>query len=553
MIGHIHIHLENIASRVQEMLPGGSAPRRFALAVFLANLIAVSAVITAFTLFLSQITPYHMDEVLVHHALACLRAPLNAENVFLEACGRYDLNVWIPLFGSVRLPLRSFEYVGSIASLFYLPLYFIWDHPLSNRVLGMLALGVQAWALHRLFRVSWLLTTGLLLGFFPYAFQHFVDTGQLCLQTTLLLVLGVVVQRWAARLQENRLTAALAYAGTSGLLLALGFLLRLSFVFVTPGALLVLTAYLGFQLWQGSFQGKRLLTSSCVFVICFGIPVELLLTAENSAGLPYYASMSKYSSPLALLLNPWAYYEHLLVLLPFILRPMWSAHVLFNVEPASTFGTWFNYGIGAIFALSFVRAAGRRQQLLACTCYLAGVITFLIVGLSSMSWAMHHVVLSYPFFIVGIAAQWSGYGHRKSRKVSALIWIWFFLSGASLYWHLRQLPPAQEAIVGVIATNRYISQNFATDHVIVVVDWGLYYVQALYGPRSQSVLFVDRPGDFHLAARISSIATRLNRKLLIATSNGDPERLLELKRRHPGLSMTPIKVADGPWHLWIEK
>ena len=147
-------------------------------------------------LLFALIVPYNVDEFMIYQPLFCHYYPFSTLNTFAGQCHQYDLNV---LGTGLILPLRSYDYVGSFPSLYYYPLFLLWRSPVSARWINALFLLTQAAILSRLFRVRiGTVFLGLCL-FFPYFFQHIVDTGPVSFQILTIYLLFLLFRRWAAK------------------------------------------------------------------------------------------------------------------------------------------------------------------------------------------------------------------------------------------------------------------------------------------------------------------------------------------------------------------
>lgn len=143
--------------------------------------------------FSNRIGPYNMDEFCHYHPIISRHYKYNVLNTFRENCRGYDLSF---LNTGLVLPLRAYAYEGSSSSLYYYPLFLIWKDPRSARFLGLLFLLVQSLLLARIFNQRYEYTLLFLLCFFPYFFQHLVDTGPINFTTTSIFLLYWLMIKW---------------------------------------------------------------------------------------------------------------------------------------------------------------------------------------------------------------------------------------------------------------------------------------------------------------------------------------------------------------------
>jgi len=142
-------------------------------------------VILIVSFLLNPHVPNNMDEFSLYHNLACEYYPNNKLNTFRVGCQSYDIK--LP-FTKTYLPLREFGYMGSILSIYLAPFFILFPYQIITRVVGLLFLIPQSYLYAKILKRDWFLIFISLLIFFQYFFQHFVDTGTVSIQITLLLL-----------------------------------------------------------------------------------------------------------------------------------------------------------------------------------------------------------------------------------------------------------------------------------------------------------------------------------------------------------------------------
>ena len=181
------------------------------------------------TILFCKFVPYNMDEFSSYQVIICAHYKNAHLNTFRESCGRSDLNV---LNTGLFLPLREYEYIGSITSLYYYPVFLMWKSPVSARFMGIIFLLIQAIILSKIFKIKIEYIFLGLVAFFPYFFQHIVDTGVVGFQITLTYAAYYFLTRWFEKIN-------LKYILIVSLLLFLGIWAKLTFVFFLPGLSLI--------------------------------------------------------------------------------------------------------------------------------------------------------------------------------------------------------------------------------------------------------------------------------------------------------------------------
>ncbi len=470
----------------------------------------VACLAVAYLFLFARQLPYHMDEFLGFHALACEHYPHNRLNDFRSSCSGYDLAVW----GDTYLPLRSYDYVGSLPGLLYWPLFRLFGTPWSARLLGPLALALQALLVHRLFGVRPLLAYGLLLLCMPYAFAHTVDFGTVVPQATAVFAVTFWTDRWLATRRDDRRISGI-YPILAGATVFLAIWSKISFFFVVPGlALTTLT-----QCWTAARtrrpprQRWRLSGEALAGALAALVPTLLLLAARDREGEPYARWIT--GSELTPFSDPAALGERFLRrFLHFVLNPLRAAHVITRSPDR-----WTSVGV-ALVALAVVlvaagylgplardRAARRRVTALLTAC----LLTVGLVVASQRTWAFHHLVLAAPFALLAGFEILSRLPRSRWRRLGVAA---FLALNVVLHVQVLRLPPTRAWGHLLPAFNAELNREFAADHVIVLVDWGLYYVKSLYGPREQAVLHhwgLKRPAQL---AAVEAVARELDRPLV---------------------------------------
>ena len=229
----------------------------------------------SFPVLLANRLPVDMDEYLAYHQIACEHFPLATEHSFREACnGMYDLNVH-----GHSLPLRAYPYIGFSASLFYLPVYTLFPHPISARLTSLVALGLIAWAIYRMTRLNKYLTTSLVFFSVPLAMQMVSDVGITAKQCVFMLVMP-----WMAALEPKWWLAPIL-----GLMMFFGIEQKPIFVNFLP-AIFLLTVLLLWPRWvrRSNLMRRRTVLYLCLSSLVALIPCLILFTSRIPGGGPSY-------------------------------------------------------------------------------------------------------------------------------------------------------------------------------------------------------------------------------------------------------------------------
>jgi len=521
-------------------------------------------VVVVFTRFV----PYCMDEFLQYNEIIYGHYPNNNLNVFNEAPGLYDLNVYNT---GVVLPLRCYYYMGVVPAIVYYPLFLVWQHPMSARFSGILLLIVQAALLARIvrFRVEYLFL-GLLI-FFPYLFQHLVETGLVGLQIACLLGTYLLLRRW---FDEPTWRRALGMA----VLVFLGIWTKLSFLWYAP-ALTVIAAGFAWDNRRRPFDRRRLVSylrqgAAAVAVLLILLSVLFLATDPgNPERYPYWEQLFGSDHGPSHSVAAFLDLEGLRSLPVFdtLWNPWRAAERVFDPPSEKPRALVYSFVLYAAAPLLWIilivqgwpesRSVVRRSALT----YAGFWLTVLMIFLSKEAWAMHHTVLAYPFLILGFLISLEGIRDgamadgrpRNYRRTMVIVMSVLLVTNGYYFVSLPSLRIDPENHPSRIALNaRLADGRLAGKYIYVVLDWGMYFYQALYGHRDQSVLYVA-PLTPPRARALAELKTRTGRKLLFLYHPRLPGHDLQALRRQFRVvpcDLTGKKGADGDdWLVLIEE
>ncbi|MBV6340888.1 MAG: hypothetical protein SFH39_09030 [Candidatus Magnetobacterium sp. LHC-1] len=501
----------------------------------------VGVVSVAIFLFATKVPP-NMDEYLQYHQLGCYFFPNATENVFREGCyGYYDLKI----FGKF-LPLRSFLYVGFTPSLFYLPMYLLWPYYLSARVMGIFALLVITFVIHRLVKLPLWLSGLIVLFSFPVVFQCITDRGPVLYQMALMFVMLYLSSR-----PPSPSRGALA-----GLVMFVCIEQKPFFVNFIPATLIV-AFFLLKPLFDSGDRAERLniLKSLLIAAVVAAAPTLILMTAETRYGCRYYNDLLRLNSVSPLDFTSQLY--HLKKnLIPSMVDFARFANSIYDVRDTATTLTallWVSFA--AIFVMGQVYAArdiGTRRNALLAAGLGAFVLCLYLVNLSPHSWRGHHYVMAFPFLLLALALSVEYiYRHRRALALSLVLIVAVLNIGIA--GKVLQTTPHWHDDWSKVRVLDYLRQDdIAARYVYVIPDWGIYCLFALYGSKQQIVLYVDpldNPSDI---TRIAEIAQRRHRShLLIAQrSTFDVSRLINAA--YPTLTLLQYPGYSGS-DAWVIK
>ncbi|OGJ55666.1 hypothetical protein A3D88_02040 [Candidatus Peribacteria bacterium RIFCSPHIGHO2_02_FULL_52_16] len=474
----------------------------------------------------SQIVPINMDEFIAYHPIVCIFYPLNALNVYREACGLYDLDV---LGTGMVLPLRAFGYLGSSMSLLYFPFFLLWRDVESARLLGCLLLSLQAFCIAKLFRFKIWMTFAAVWAFFPYAFQHVIDTGPLGLQTTSVFLLYLLFRNWTKTIRMHFLLSV-------ALILFFCLWTKMVFLWLLPG---VAVLFLLEMIEQRNtlFRKKnvwKIARQASVAAAALFLPLGTLLFS-TTPGSPSHRPL------LAVLLKSeqygwkelWERFWDLLVTFR-ALHPLEATHRVFEPERLMTAFTSFTtfYDVTVFLAPAAfcvlllialpLRVSGKKL-LRALLFHGLFVMTFIIIARTKAAGSMHHAILAFPFLILAyastaeavLATECRTLLQRLLRAGVILLGVVIIAENLFLYGVMFTLRPRTHDDPSKVVVHRILYDPLpASEYIYVVTDWGMYYYLGLFGERAQSVVYFQPVNTKAHIAELQSVAAAHSRKLL---------------------------------------
>ena len=525
-----------------------------------------------FLLYFCKYVPFNMDEFGYDHVICCQNYPLNNLNTinkihcFREACNAYDL----ALLPDHYLPLRSFAYVGIVQSTLYYPIFLLWHSPHSARLFGLIMLAVQAFLLHRLFKTDILISYIFLLFFMSYSFVHIVDTGPVTFQTTSSFLICYLSLQWAQSLKANE-KLSWRYPLSIGIILFLGVWTKLAYFFMLPALILIISYpfIIDIKEFCSPSKLKIFLRDLLILIGSALIPTFILLNSTGRDGGKYY-QMIYNSNKLGILdlikvptltsyftdplkagnriykfdHNPFSVYDYLE-------HPLRAVDHIIHTQGVPEGILLIFLGVFFIFwGVKLLRTRNIKTSFIFLNlfCFL---LTIFVMSKCADVQFLHHVVLSMPFLVIALFYLYSKIDDRKFKLIFAL----FFLTiNVILYVKLPQLSYRSEVVPSsMIQNNEFLNEKFSDKYVFIVIDWGIYYIKALFGKKNQCVLYLDPLNDKRQIVEIRKVLNKTNRKALFICRTDSHSDLNLLKTQFPSLVKLRTPFDTGQWQIFYEK
>jgi len=495
----------------------------------------------------SASVPFNMDEVYQYHALAVRHYPLNTLNMFREWSSRYDLAV----FGKHFLPLRSFHYTGSFPCLLYYPLFRIWPSPYSARFLGIIMLYLQSILLYKLFKTRLLWNFLFLLAFAAYSFQHIADMGPVSFQTTSVFLIYYLLAGWAKTFSRNIYFSCL-YPICIGLLLFLCVWTKIAFFFIMPGIICFSAAFIISRkdvFFADVKRARAFLLQSLTCVFSFLTLSFLLFNAIDRGHKKYFAELLR--ADASKIDGFQGFFSHMANIFSYLLNPLKTAHRIFDITQTVSI-----QGVIIVLIITFYIHRAMRlarnsgQNILFLKSQLVSfALSVLLIAVFPKAWAMHHLILAFPFLCILLFELLAFF---KDKKILLSLFSAFIAVNLTVPIGLAHMSPKPADHPSKTRVNDILSERFSKTHVFVVIDWGYYYIKALYGDREQCVLYIDPLNSGKQIELLKAILDNLDRKALFIGRADSASNLSLITSSFGNLKELDMGFDTGLWRVWYE-
>lgn len=534
--------MERAITGVSETPADGTAGRGPARRVVIVGGLAAFLLMAAAVVWLM---PPNMDEMLPFHVLACRTHPASVLNSFREPCdGSYLLH------GPFGLTVqRAYGYVGGLSSFLYAPFHAAAPGLVTQYLVGLGWLGLFAALLSRLSSRPGL-AFWLTLSFFPFVYQFTHDTGPIRVAAVAFPAAALLVRAVAGR---GRMLQGIGGALT-GVLFTLALEDKPFFVYLLPAAVIFAATGLvapAAASRPSSAEEWRTVLRRAVnawpfglgFAIVFAIGAALVLFSTTPDGRFYLDALrrSRQALPTRYILD-----------LNIGYLVAWSsfAHRVYDVPP-KTILTLLQVATVAFYAASAAAAVmwmGRAllsvRIVLLGACFAALAVVFLATG---NVWAGHHAVfLLIP--LVAILIEIVAAAPRRAATALTAAYLGLgVVSAAAVFSRAPQIQSSPERDRIIAAVNR---DEVAEGSIVNHSAWGIYYIHALYAPRSALVVYTE-PLVEKDARAILDIARRTGRRTLYQTCFGPDCTAPALDAAFGGaVSFREVPLGTRDWRLF---
>ena len=499
-----------------------------------------------------------MDIFLPFHIIACKYYPFAYLNRFRESCdGHFGLTIagFIPW-------MRAAEYQGMACSIFYFPLFLLFPYWESALLLAAIFIALSVWFFIRFSGVNPWIALFLFGANFFFIFNQLHDISPVALHVMLLFFIPWMAGQIVVAQGRGRY---IALNIALGLLVFLGFEYKLTFIYYVGGGILLAVCGLGQP--AGFWQRTALLARKCApaMLLC-GALYALLLSARLEDGRTYWQYLS---FELPLRYPPFHtvqdYLWHLGMLVNTYLENFPNSSLLaYDFQFNAAYNWWITLPFWLCAALAY--GAFFRQcrlapdaQTLRCErmvrgCLLAAIITLLLLAGNTMVRYAFHLVPVLAFVIAGMALC-VDYLYARHLRVAWALGGMLLLSQLACIAAVASKEARDEFGWSRFPALEYIKRPEIASHALIThIDWGTYYISALYGPKDQMVTYTQEL-DSHPAwiAALKQIADVNGRYLVLVRKANSMYDLTSVLKVFPSLHRVfPAEQQRSGWEVWSE-
>ncbi len=508
-------------------------------------------------------TPPNMDEFNHYHALACINYPNSWLHKYTESC---DERLGLSLFGIIPWQ-RSYGYVGITYSILYYPLFLIWPHWISTKVLDLLLMMPGIYAAIKLLNVRLSIAILAMCCTFPILFYTFHNYGQLALQFSLLYVIPWLIyktlladsrSKW---IKLNVLVAVLLAAGIESKIVFVYFVP--SIIVLTLGAcwhirpnIFSLIYFLVIRLWPSfllfAFLMYALFTADSPRLVWNG--TEWIIKGT----VPYYQALINFD------INRGHKVSNLYLLYTLISN-FWlnfynAAGYYYGLKPMDLFFTgnwdWYGFLLSLPFWLCLIflfiyyircrkRVENPIQLHILISVLVATAASLLAISYSSNAKWGHHIL--QPFFVflgaMAMLLQFAWQNHRRIFYATATVLI--VSQVACTIYVTSKRPIIHHDWQRMEALSYIKNHDLASRAIINHLSWGTYYISSLYGPKNQIILFQAPIAD------TVKLSKEYNKNIVyVICCSGNLPLLSETARSTYNMRLVYVGSGYAEWQIW---
>lgn len=371
-------------------------------------------------------------------------------------------------FFSFRIPIfGNGLHQGIFPSFIYAPIFFLFPHPFSFRLLHTFSYFIQAVLLAYAIGINTRFVIIFLLLFYPYAIGHLIDKGPVGYQTMLIIAIFLVLREWSRRLQFRWLFFC-------GLLVSIGFYIKITQFWLLPGILGMFVFFVFYNVQQKRNFAKIFLQAVfvCLSIGTFVAPQFLIHSSGNYTSRLEFLITNKTKIANDQPHGTHIAFSHIISspIWKFLFHPFHKPHLLEQryTQGERMLGYFFGtllYGWVPVVSFLYIRffRVPWKAMIPPLWYYCLFVITALVISATNGGRLPEHAILCLPFFIIAVLSLWKNapvvQGASWINRISLITFI-FMASTMYLNVHYsKTLVPVGAKLIA-ITSHPSISQHY---------------------------------------------------------------------------------------------
>ncbi len=523
--------------------------------------LVIVTVITAIAVLLYLNLPPDMDIFSHYHALACMLHPLSKYDTFRAGCS----NLTLTIAGFIPWP-RNYYYGGFSSIIPYGFLRFLLPFWQSGMLMSVLWAGLALWALVRLTAVNAWIASFLIAGNFLFAFNAMADIAWIMPLTALLFIIPCLI-RASLEAQGNSqckrwlwLQAALAMA------IFYGTDVRPMFMYYLVGCSVFVL--LAFQEEPNSlFKTAKRISISCAPAMALTtLLLSLLFFARTAGGWFYWKDIAHVSERFQSLGPYWRHVVNLFT--TYMLQFPNSGGLFYGLESYALLASPMRldyvlltlpFWVIALFiyyrysVVSFSNAAPLMHRRMVRGLFVGAIVLFLVISLDMRSRHGFYIIPATAYMLAALTLCTDYLWRKQAIRLMPIVVLLGVSQIICTFYVVTQKPVHSRSWDRIPILNIINQPQVGDSAVIVHLDWGTYFISALFGAKNQIVTYND-PIRLEELRRLKAIAQKEHRALLfVKLSHRSLANFEMIKNEVPDLQkIFPTDNQSSEWEAWAQ-
>ena len=475
-----------------------------------------------------------MDEFLPYHRIACTEYPLAIEHIFRESCSAHPAK-----FFNIEF-FRSYSYVGVSTNYIYKPFFKILPSIFSHYLLGILVVCTLSIALAKVMRLK--ISTALIpLLYFPLVFQAIHDTGPIrisLLAYPFMMYSALKLINPDSSGKEKIVALLLLFFS-----IAIPLESKPFFLYLIPQIILISFGfawasacknYINIRILEAIWIPNRIKKNAWLVTVIstIGLAIYLVLFCLKVPDDSYISFLISNAPASRDVLS------ELKIIRDFVFFPLMFVNKIYHVNRHQQILSGLFY-----LPIIYIVYLYLKKNIFGCTLILSNIFLIISFLITKNAWSGHHFIfLHLPILI--ILMNFANISSKNFKWVTlSLIFIIFYCSSQLVLNHLNDTSGAERFEI----FKRLNNERIASNSIINFSSWGGYYIQSLYGQKTQLVTYIE-PLTFEDAQKLEAIAIRLKKNSILNICNKCMKN--EILNIFPNRPIERMSNENSNWVIW---